>query len=167
MLGLKLIELEDLSDEIPDEAYHLIGQVITAWSALDRTVLELLVAALGVDVAAAGILIGRMDTRGKLDRLIAIHEYRNERRKAAALRELAKRIKILQGRRNDLAHGELLGTHKKSKELLFLVIGYSRDEDEDEPILHVHGYSLDALKDNLKQINARTKALHLLASGNS
>ena len=154
MTRLPMLDIEGMSKNIPEGAYHLIGQIITAWSALDRLFLELLFEAMNMDEGLAGILIGRMDTRGKYDRLIAVHNYKGQSSEMKVLRSLRKRISRLQGRRNDLAHGDLIGTHTKSKELLFLVTQYSRESDSLEPIFHVNGYSMRALKDNLRQIRA-------------
>ena len=154
MAGLAMLDIDGMSKDIPEGAYHVIGEIITAWSALDRLFLEMLIEEMNMDKGLAGILIGRMDTRGKYDRLIAVHNYKDQPSEMKVLRALRKRINRLQSRRNDLAHGDLIGTHTKSKELLFLVTQYSRESDSLEPIFHVNGYSMRALKDNLRQIRA-------------
>ena len=154
MTRLPMLDIEGMSKDIPEGAYHVIGEIITAWSALDRLFLEMLIEAINMDEGLAGILIGRMDTRGKYDRLIAVHNYKGQSSEMKVLRALRKRINRLQGRRNDMAHGELIGIHTKSKELLFLVAQFSRDSDSLQPIFHVNGYSMSLLKDTLRQIRA-------------
>jgi len=159
MTDLNLIELDDLSEKIPQKAYRLIGQIITAWSALDHTILHLLIVGSDIDEGIAGILLGRMDTRGKFDRLKAIAVYQKDKSNIEALKELRKRLSPLQDFRNEIAHGDLIGTHKKSKELLFVVPKYSFDDDIQETIFHVIGHSLERLEFGLEGIQVMNTAL--------
>jgi hypothetical protein len=109
-----LIKKEDLSDDIPDEAYGLIGRIITEWSILDHRLLEDLMAETDLEAGLAGLMIGRMDTRAKFDRLIAIDRYRTRRTTAKEMARIRARFLMLLERRNQLAHGCLFASSRST-----------------------------------------------------
>ena len=114
--------------------------------------LHMLMDVTGADAGIIGLLIGRLDSRGKFDRLVSVLEYRGLNDHLTALRKLRPDIAKMQKRRNDVAHGDLIGVHKSSGDFLFVVADYWADEETKVPILSVCGYSEEKLEWNAKEI---------------
>lgn len=147
---------DDIVREFPEEIYSLIGKIASAWSRLDMALLLLLMDASGTDAGIVGLFVGRLDSRGKLDRLMSILQYRKLNSQLAALKRLRPDLAKMQLQRNHVVHGDLLGIHKTSGEFIFVVADYWADEETQVPIMSALGYSKKKLEWNKNEITRLT-----------
>lgn len=143
---MESIPIEDLSHDVPREAYELIGRAITAWARVESELLGLFAQATQQPFAIAGMVAGAMEPRGLFQRSMAVVAFRARLEKVRETKQIEKRLLEVYGRRNELAHGELFGTNVKTGELVFVLRRYTPADDPEETLLHVVTFSLERLR---------------------
>lgn len=142
---IELLELEDLTRDVSDEEYALIAKAITKWSSLYSELLGVFAQVSGLQLPLAGMVVGTMDMRGLYTRVLAIIAFRAGLNRKVKTKTMNARIAELQVRRNELAHGDLLGKRVSTGELLFLLNDYVPREDGDT-VTRVAAYSPERLQ---------------------
>lgn len=127
---IDIVDARQISERVPQRIYTAIGRAIAEWSKLDHVLAEALASLAGGEWSKTSIIIGRMEVRNKIERMIAILNLEPERKQEMNLaRAFRKNLAPFQDARNHFAHGFLVGKHKPTGRFIFAVPKYFIDDD--------------------------------------
>ena len=157
------VEIVDDGDwqEVTDSTvYTFIGQIVSDFALLEALLSDAIAKVSGVDRTVADLIIGRMDARGRTDRLKSLLQIEGRERDLIILRAASKTIASVQDVRNDLAHGLLLGALKGNGEESygFTVPHKAYLGDKGHVIIPVVAYTLKSLEREAERL-IRVKGL--------
>lgn len=110
--------IEDLSKDVEVVDYKAIGHLIMAWARLDSLLSQLMLHSFGLSLDEGPILIGNMDTKTKIDRLIALYKHYGMENAAESMANLKKAHANHVDVRNALCHYTLVGTRASDHDVL-------------------------------------------------
>jgi len=120
-------------DETPADAalLSMFGSVNYAWAMLDLVSSAAFGALLKIDPSELGIIIGRLETQGKINKMHLIARHRRNKKIAEALAPFKKDLADLRPTRNAITHGVYVGKTAKTELLFKLPAEFIVDEDEE------------------------------------
>ena len=141
----ELVDIDKITVNMTARDYELIGRIVPKWAELETEMLRDFAEAAGMGFPMAIIVCGGMDARNMFGRLRRIYRYRRLAINKPVEKLLGGKLEELQKRRNEIVHGHLLGKHRDSGELLYVVRDVTGAENEEDVILHVVSYNAERL----------------------
>lgn len=102
--------LDDLQPTLTQDTRNAIGDVILQFARLDALVSQFVLCAFHMTLAEGPILLGTMDTRGKLDRVQLLYEHHGMKDAVKYIANLKEAHKHYVNGRNTIAHSTCAGT---------------------------------------------------------
>lgn len=100
------------------EASKSILLLMRSWPFYELALTEWLSVETGMQPDIARIMIGNMDTRNKLDKLVELHKHRNLTKQSQTVELIKKGDRNHSKTRNTVVHCPLMGAHKSNPETL-------------------------------------------------
>ncbi|MDH3195063.1 MAG: hypothetical protein OEL78_01975 [Hyphomicrobiales bacterium] len=120
---------ETLQPSPPTPALLLsIGWVNHSWAQLDAIISAVYVSTLNLDPVEAGITIGRIETRAKVEKLKKIYRHRKNKRAESIFTAISKTLDKERNLRNALTHGNYMGQTKKGEYIWIILPAFIVDD---------------------------------------
>lgn len=103
------LNASDIQHGIPTQAAAAIGQLVISWAGYETALTAWLTSAFGMAPDSAQIMIGRMDSRNKLDKLISIYKHNRLAQTVKDLNLLKSKTETFSIIRNKVAHCAYMG----------------------------------------------------------
>lgn len=147
------IDTDDISFDVGNDNLAMIGKVITGSSRIHTELLELFASSTRLPPELAATVVGNMDSRALFERSLSVMALRAKMNRKIKLSGLRKDLAKIHRVRNHLAHGDLLGMHKRSGDMLFLVHQYEPDQQHDY-LVRIFPYNKEELGELCRIINS-------------
>ena len=120
-------------DQTPADAVllSLFGSVNHAWALLDLVSSAAFGALLKIDPSELGIIIGRLETQAKINKMHLIARHRRNKKIADALAPFKKDLADLRPMRNAIIHGVYIGKTKNDELCFRLAAEFIVDDGEE------------------------------------
>ena len=111
------IQVEDIDQNITDGMRLHIADLVMRWANFETAVTYWVVLSFGMPMDASSIMLGRMDTRNKLDKLHELHKHFGHPG-TDAINRLRNQCKKYTEARNIVAHQRCAGFMKSSPDVM-------------------------------------------------
>ena len=120
---ISAMHMDDIEASLTDEAKRVMLHLILSWARLDAALTHYLLIVTGVSYDNGSILIGRMDTRAKIEKLKSIYQHHAMEDAASSISNLAILHKRYVNSRNAIAHYHCVGTERADPKTVVFLTG--------------------------------------------
>lgn len=136
------IKPSDITYGVPREAAEAFANLIIVWSKYENALTDWIATAFEMRFDATRIMVGNMETRNKIDKLIAIYKHNGNSSEVDRLRDLRTKDKEFSDIRNTIIHCSYMGYQRRPDGDHILFYATNKVIAEDEPKIKVRFVSV-------------------------